>query len=724
MTEISSSFEFFNEVKSINSPDYAYDLLKRIAGDNLQVKEALEYATKAHEGQFRKGGGPYITHPILVACVVAYYGGDTSMICAALLHDVVEDTKATHEDITFAFGKDVASLVDSLTKIVEIREEELPPATSSRKLITSALTFRKILIASIKDIRALVIKLCDRFHNMATLDALAPSKRTRISEETLVVYAPIAHRLGISSIKNELEDYSFKYIFPEEYQKIDLYFKEHKQELELKLNNLLSKIKKVLISNGIPEGNFQLMKRVKRKYSIYLKMQRKGISIEEVLDLLALRIITKGDLDCYRVLGIIHLAFKPIISRFKDYIALPKENGYQTIHTTIFDDSLIYEIQIRTEDMHKGAEYGVAAHWKYKTGGSVVPSLGWLNDLQFQNDNIEEFYELAKNDLYREDIVVFSPDGDTYSLPVGAVVLDFAYAVHTDIGNKAKKAFVNNQQTSLLTVLKSGDIVKIVTVEKQILRPSWIDNVKTSKAKHQIRINTAARIKDIERQSALNIIATIFGKTPEEIATFVADAKLESSIHRVCTDLTYLKELENRIENKIKKEVSFFSRIKIRILKLKEHVFNNLLVCSNFNISETLFDHCCHPKFGDEIIAFKSGSKAFIHHKLCERAFGEIENGGKMLYVAWVGDVMDKFIIIVALENHKGVLANFLQFLAKNDINVISINLGNGNNLYSSHCEIQIECRNADTKYLRKLLSQRFRIINIYNIKDAYSTSK
>ncbi|RAX58604.1 penta-phosphate guanosine-3'-pyrophosphohydrolase [Helicobacter monodelphidis] len=721
MAEILSSLEFFNEISAINDPERAHELLRQTAGIQQKIEDALAYATKAHEGQFRKGGGPYVTHPILVACIVAHYGGDEAMICAALLHDVVEDTVATREDVASLFGEDVASLVDSLTKIVEIREEELPPASSNRKMITAALTFRKMLIASVRDIRALVIKLCDRFHNMLTLQALAPNKRVRISEETLVVYAPIAHRLGISSIKNELEDLSFRYIFPEEYEKIDLYFQDNHQELQLKLNTFLGKVKRLLISNGIPEGHFQLMGRIKRRYSTYLKMQRKGISIEEVLDLLALRIIVQEPLDCYRVLGIVHLKFKPILSRFKDYVALPKENGYQTIHTTIFDDSLIYEVQIRTEDMHKGAEYGVAAHWKYKAGGAKTPSLGWLNDLQFQNNTIEEFYELAKNDLYREDIVVFSPDGDTYTLPVGAVVLDFAYAVHTDIGNHAKKAMVNNQQVSLLTVLKSGDIVKIITVDKPIVRPSWGDAVKTSKAKHQIRITTAARYKEVERLSAFNIIATIFGKTPQEIADFVNTAKLESSIHRACTDLIYLKELESRIENSIKKDANLFMLLKIKILKLKEYVFDSFLICSNYNISETLFDYCCHPKFGDEVIALKSGSKAFIHHKLCERALGEIERGAKMLYVSWIEDAMQRFVVIVALENQKGILANFLQFLAKNDMNVLSIDVGGRKNSYSAHSEIHIECHDTDVKTLKKLLSQKFRIIDVYSLKDAYS---
>lgn len=251
-----------------------------------------------------------MVHPLLVSCIVAYYGGDEAMICASLLHDVVEDTNFSTEDVSRIFGEDVASLVDGLTKIVEIREEELPPAASNQKLVAAALSFRKMLIASIKDIRALVIKLCDRLHNMLTLDALPEKKRIRISEETLVVYAPIAHRLGISSMKNELEDRSFHYIFPEEYKKIDDYFHQNRQAIQLKLHTFIDKVKHLLMSKGMPDSDFIITSRIKRHYSIYLKMQRKGISIEEVLDLLAIRIIVKEPLDCYKALGILHLEFK------------------------------------------------------------------------------------------------------------------------------------------------------------------------------------------------------------------------------------------------------------------------------------------------------------------------------------------------------------------------------------------------------------------------------
>ncbi|MDA3968413.1 RelA/SpoT family protein [Helicobacter ibis] len=713
--------EFFREVSQISSPQKAISFLESITEITPRIKNAIEFATEAHKNQKRQSGDPYITHPLLVSCIVAHFGGDEVMICAALLHDVVEDTEYTLEEVRSNYGDDVASLVDGLTKIVAIRAEELSPSHTNEKLVISALSFRKMLITSIKDVRVLIVKLCDRMHNMLTLEYMPKNKRLRISEETLVVYAPIAHRLGISTLKNELEDRSFYYIFPEVYRKIDKYFLDNKQTIRLKLNAFIQKVKKSIIQGGVPEGDFSVSSRIKRHYSIYLKMQRKGISIDEVLDLLAIRVIVKEPLDCYRVFGILHLAFKPIMSRFKDYIALPKENGYQTIHTTLFDNSAIFEVQIRTEDMHKSAEYGIAAHWKYKTGGNSQPSLDWLNKLQFKNDSVEEFYELVKNDLYSDDIVVFSPDGDDYSLPIGAVVLDFAYAVHTEVGNKAKEAYVNNQKTSLLTTLKSGDIVKIITAKETILRCSWIDAVKTSRAKSQLKANCALRIKEIEKKSAINIIATIFDKSANEIEQYVKDNELDEIIPRASRDIALLKDIKNRVKNSYQKEAGFLTQLKFRILKLKELHFDNIVLHTNHTISQAVFDYCCHPKFGDDIVALKVGTKAFIHHRMCDRAYLEIQKGVKMLYVGWLGDKIQTYKLIVALENRKGILANFLQFLAKNDINVLSIELGSQKNTYATHCEIKFECMSLGLKEIKQILSNQYKIIDIHALKDAYA---
>lgn len=713
---------FFETVADIHSVEEAQNQLFSYIYETETLQQAVAFAMQAHEGQTRKSGEPYITHPILVATITAYYGGDETMVIAALLHDVVEDTPVTLEEIYGAFGEGVGWLVDGLTKIDHIRHEKLIPSTSDEKLISSALTFRKILIASINDIRILVIKLCDRMHNMMTLNALPPNKQRRIAEETLVVYAPIAHRLGISSIKNELEDRSFFYIFPSEYQQIIHYFQTNQQEIQLRLNNFISKVSDLLLKSGFTEGQFEIKSRIKRHYSIYLKMQRKGISIEEVLDLLAIRILVLEPVDCYKVLGIVHLHFKPIISRFKDYIAIPKENGYQTIHTTVFENTHIYEVQIRTKDMHKSAEYGVAAHWKYKTGG-LNPSLDWLSNLRFQGGgNIEEFYELAKNDLYSDDISVFSPDGDIYTLPNGAVALDFAYAVHTEIGNHAKEAYINKQKASLLSVLKNGDIIRIATTERAIPRCSWIDAVKTSRAKNQIHLHCQHKIKDLDKQVSLNILATIFDKPRQEIDTWIDSVHLETSIHKAAKDSNYLREIKNRLKNSYRTQASILHKIKIKILKLRQMQFDNLLIYSNYNIGEVSFDYCCHPKRGDQVVAFKEGNKAIVHHQLCDKAGEKIRECDKMLFVEWVKDNLIKYKVVANLENKKGVLASFLHFLATKDINVLSIELGEGEEGFTSYCELQLESEIKEVKALKQLISNKYKIIEVYALKDAYNS--
>jgi GTP pyrophosphokinase len=448
-------YKFLEQVKETSSVDEAVELLYSIKR-NEEIEKAIQLAIHYHQGQFRKSGEPYIIHPILVAAITAFIGGDDEMITAALLHDVIEDTPCQIEEIEEKFSKSVANLVEGMTKITELRDEELIPSTSDEKLISSALSFRKMLIASIEDVRVLVVKLCDRLHNMLTLDALKVEKQRRIAEETLVVYVPIAHRLGIAMIKNHLENLSFSYLFPEAFHKINDYLIKNEQRFQLELNNFISKVKTLMLKNGFIDGEFTIHKRIKHPYSIYMKMQRKGVSIEEVLDLMAIRILVKNPLDCYKVLGILHQNFKPLISRFKDYIAIPKDNGYQTIHTTVFSDSSIFETQIRTFGMHKTAEFGVASHWKYKGHDGLSPKLAWLNDLRSQSEvgeNIEHMYELAKDDLYSADISVYSPKGDVFHLPLGATALDFAYAIHTEIGDHTKAAFINKTRWPLLTVL-------------------------------------------------------------------------------------------------------------------------------------------------------------------------------------------------------------------------------------------------------------------------------
>jgi len=711
------------DIKSINTIKGAISFLKDYYPLNDKINQALEFAIEAHKEQFRKSGEPYIVHPILVSAITAYFSNDESMVIAALLHDVVEDTEISLDTISNKFGKDVAHIVDGLTKIIEIREHELAPSSSDNaKLLSSALTFRKMLVASIDDVRVLVVKLCDRIHNMLTLDALKEEKQKRISEETIVVYAPIAHRLGISTIKNILEDLSFSYLYKDEYQKIDLYLKEYEQKIQLTLNRFLSDTKTILEQHGFLDNDIQIFSRIKHNYSIYLKTQRKGVNIDEVLDLYAIRILVKDPIDCYKVLGIIHTSYKPLIARFKDYISMPKENGYQTIHTTVFSNSKIFEVQIRTFDMHDIAEFGIAAHWKYKSGGnnSKAPSLDWLEELASNDVNPEEFYSDAKQDLFSEDILVYSPKGDIFTLPRGATAFDFAYNIHTDVGNHAVEAIINKVNKPLLSPLKGGDIVSIVTKNHIIPRCTWSDMVKTTKAKKSIKILCHNRLNNIDDLTSKNIINTIFSRYKSSVLDCFDDLN-PKNLKKLVYNLEHLKYIKKTIQKYIRDKDGLIARFKIQNLTLKKIQFDNVLVYSNFSINQVSFDHCCHPKFGDDIVALKEQKDIVIHHKMCETAYKKIKKHHQMLYCDWVKDKFYSYKMVVSLPNVRGELARLLTYLSvDHEATILSVEYGKDKYASNQYCTIDFEIKNDNKEKVKSFCETKVKVIEFYLAADAY----
>ncbi len=708
---------FIEKIQTINNINDAILLLESEASITPKLQDIIEFTITAHEGQFRKSGEPYAVHPILVACVASHFSNEEDIIATALLHDIVEDTEYSLQFIEEKWGIDIAHMVDGLTKIDELREHELVSSGSNKKLISSAMTFRKMLIASIDDVRVLVVKLCDRLHNMLTLAALDPSKQFRIAEETLVVYVSIAHRLGISTIKNTLEDLAFYYIYPKEYKKIDNFIKEHQHAIQLTFNKFISSTKTLLEINGFDINKIKIFSRIKHYYSIYLKMQRKGVGIDEVLDLLAIRILVEEDIDCYKVLGLLHLENKPLISRFKDYISTPKENGYQTIHTTVFYNSKIYEVQIRTFEMNKVAEYGIAAHWMYKSGVKQQPNLNWLKSLEYSNDNVEEFYQDTKADLYSEEIVVYSPHGDTFNLPRGATAYDFAYAVHTDLGKKAIECHINKIKKSLLTELHSSDIVSITTVDYIIARCSWVDIVKTSRAKKQIKALCTQRLKEIDELSGRNIINTLFSKYVKNITSIIKTDSLAKIPHI----LDYFKHVKHQIEKKIIKEQGFVARFKIYTSKIKRNKFDNILIYSNFSISSISFDHCCHPKFADDIVAFKEGNKAIIHHKMCDKAYKKIFNNDEMLFSQWTKDTLYEYKMVISMPNTKGELARLLTYMSQYEGYILSVEYGREKHSYRQYCAIEFELNNSNIEQVRKMIERKTKVIEFFSKKDAYT---
>lgn len=719
------------EILNVNDLDSAINLFFSLQEETPKLRKAIDICVSQHNGQFRKSGEPYSMHPILVACIVSFMGGDEDMMISAFLHDVVEDTDFSLEQVKEDFGVGVEKLVEGLTKIVSIREDKLIPSTAKNiKLRSSALTFRRMLLISIQDVRVLVIKLCDRLHNMLTLDALRPDKQKRISEETLVVYAPIAHRLGISSIKNLLEDLSFKYVMPKEYDMIDSYINKNKQQLQMNLNKFSLKITELLLTNGFNEDDFEIQKRVKHYYSIYLKMQRKGISIQEVLDLLAVRVVVRDVKDCYVALGIIHTKFNPLISRFKDYIALPKQNGYQTIHTTVFNESMIIEAQIRTFDMHNTAEYGVAAHWKYKNTGSINPKLDWLSDItekevsvDMSNDenSPEELYEYAKDNLYAEDIAVYSPRGGIFTLPRGATALDYAYEIHSQVGLKATEAYVNRMKVPLLTELKNGDIIHIITGDEPKYRCSWLNSLKTGKAKAAIKTFCKQKLRELNNEIGIKILSSVFNVMDITILSWLERENLHKKIGKAAYDSEYLKDVVNALKKYPKKDKLFTLNFTDKYI-VKKQKFDNIVVYSNHKINNVEFDYCCNPKRGDDIVGFRKGVTVTTHHKFCDRAANLIKNGEELIFVKWTRNAPHRYQMILNLENKRGALAAFLNYLVRLQVDLVAIKLNQNEETKSDFFEIIIELNeNLDANNVKSRLKDRYKIVEFTSLSDAYN---
>ncbi len=483
--------QIINKVKE-NYPKADTDLLV----------SAYNFAAKAHKNQKRKSGEPYIEHSLHTAFLLAQIKADINTVIAGILHDIPEDTEMDLESIKKNFGEEIASLVEGTTKLSKIKYRGVERYRESLK---------KMFLAMAHDIRVILIKFADRLHNLRTLDALPPEKRLRIAKETMEIYAPIAGLLGIWRLKWQLEDLCFKYLYPEEFKKI-----EYKYEVEKKVeqNQYIKKIKNILGQKLKQEKiNFRIEGRFKHLYSIFQKMQSKDRKFNEIYDVFALRIIVPSVSDCYKVLGIIHSLWKPKIKRFKDYISVPKPNGYRSLHTTVFGpEGKATEFQIRTEEMHEEALYGIAAHWYYKTDTGKeekIKNPDWIKKiLNVQREGIDtnEFIKKIKFDIFKNYIFIFSPDGDIFELPEKSTPIDFAYAVHTDIGNKAAGALVNDKITTLDHTLKNGDLVEII-IEKNRKGPNkdWLKFVQTNRAKNKIR--------QYAKKSTLDNIRKFIGRT-------------------------------------------------------------------------------------------------------------------------------------------------------------------------------------------------------------------
>ncbi len=694
------------------TPQQGLDILIGLLEENYspedieKVKSAYLFALKAHGDQVRLSGEPYISHPLSVAIITTRLGMDVPSIIAAMLHDTVEDTTISTETITNEFGETVAELVDGLTKIqnVNIKSEERNEDgnfldTTRIKQQQQAENIRKMLLAMSKDIRVIIIKLADRLHNMRTLEFKPEQRRREIALETIEIYAPIAHRLGIRHIKDELEDLSISYLDPVAYNEISVSLENQKKERSEFLEEIRNKIEK---RTGELVPNAKVSGRIKSVHGIYRKMYMQNKNFDEIFDIYAVRIIVDSVIDCYNCLGIIHDMFKPIPGRFKDYISNPKANMYQSLHTTVIGTQGIpFEVQIRTWEMHHTAEYGVAAHWKYKLGTNEKASiderrLAWVRDLlenQSASEDVEDIVSTIKSDLVPEEVFVFTPKGDVYSLPMGATVIDFAYAIHSEVGNKMVGAKVDGRIVSIDYQVKTGEIIEIITSSQQGKGPSrdWLKIVKTSRAKSKIRqwYKKERREENIEEGKAeveREFRRSFIRLTEEEFTPFIkkiAEKQRCKNVDDFYAAIGYggisLIKLMPRIKEDYLKLTKLSEPTVIKTTPKKRTRSNEGVIIEGIDNCLVKFSRCCNPLPGDDIIGFITrGHGVSIHTRNCSNVPQDISKAGepdRWITAYWDTNIKEEFKCTLALYciNKIGLLAQVSTLLANARINITDI---------------------------------------------------
>lgn len=656
------------------------------------IQKAYELAKSKHEGQFRRSGEPYLNHPINVAYILSTLNSNPATICGGLLHDVCEDCDVSVDEMKELFGEEIARLVDGCTKIGAIKFKDEKEYFAENH--------RKIFIAMAKDIRVIMIKLADRLHNMRTLDFMPIEKQKKISKETLDVYAPIAHRLGISEIKNELEDLAFFYLDKEKYYEIARLVENRKSERDAFINEMIKKIEDILHAHNIP---YRIFGRSKHLYSIYKKMTKKNKRFEEIFDLLAIRIITSTDLNCYEILGYIHAMFMPIPGRFKDYIAMPKPNMYQSLHTTILEEGSIFEIQIRTEDMDAIAEKGVAAHWRYKEGikfnaeesqKEIEAKLQWFKELVAisdvdDNQDAQQYMDSLQKDIFEANVYVLSPRGRVIELPNGSTPLDFAYRIHTEVGHNTIGALVNGVLVPLNTVLKTGDVVEMRT-QKHGRGPSedWLKIVKTSHAKSKIRAyftnkqreNRAEVIKNGEelikeelRKRQIHEKDFLDSKKMEHYLSDFAVNTYEDLLFAVGSRSLNPTTLVDKISNK---KVIQDNALLDYINKSKTKTISQTgIIVPGIEGMKIVLAGCCNPIPGDEIVGFiTKGQGVKVHRCECPNIKNETK---RIINVEWDEEFSTtrkyEVDIIVYATDRSFLLSDIITMIAQCKANLVNI---------------------------------------------------
>jgi GTP pyrophosphokinase len=662
--------------------------------DVAQIESALAFSRAAHQGQLRQSGDPYVTHPIAVARILTPLHLDAQTIIAALLHDVAEDTQITIGQITEQFGKPVAELVDGLSKLDKLQFETKEDAQAEN--------FRKMLMAMARDVRVILIKLADRLHNMRTLDSVSGEKRQRIARETMDIYAPIANRLGLNTLYQELEDISFKYLHPNRYAVLSKALKVARGNRREVVSKILESIRQCLEENHIKA---EVRGREKHLYGIYQKMQSKSLAFAQVLDIYGFRILVEDTPSCYLALGALHGLYKPFPGKFKDYIAIPKANGYQSLHTALFGPfGTPIEVQIRTHEMNKLAESGVASHWLYKSSDVHINDLHqkthqWLQSLLeslAQSGDSVEFLEHLKIDLFPDEVYVFSPKGKIYSLPRGATAVDFAYSVHSDIGNRCVAAKVNSELAPLRTELRNGDRVEIVTAPLAHPNPAWLGYVVTSKARSEIR--HALKTMHLEESSKLG--ERLLGQALNSFGIKLQD------VPGVCWDKVF-RETGAKSEQEIFADIGLGRRLNMviaRQLAKFGDVENTRSEINSDGIITLLgtegmavqYAKCCHPIPGDPIIAvIKSGQGLIVHTHDCPMLRKGRASSEEWMDVAWDKNINKLFEASIKLivANQRGVLAKVAAAIAEAESNIENVHFTSEGEYTALYFTLQVSNR-------------------------------
>ncbi len=717
----------YNDLYEITS-----QYIKKEESQNL-IRRAYDVANKLHDGQYRKSGEPYIIHPFQVACILATLHVGPATLVAGLLHDVVEDTSYTYEDVVRDFGKDIADMVDGVTKVGQLKFSSLEQKQAENH--------QHMLLAMGKDIRVIIVKLADRLHNIRTLGALPHEKQERIARETLEIYAPLAHKLGMFRIKAELEDTSLKYVDNAMYNKISNQIKNDSSVRIQNVDHTIDEIKKLLEPYNFE--NIQIKGRIKNIYSIYKKMVTQNKSFEDIYDVLAIRVIVDSIADCYQVLGIIHANYTPIPKRFKDYIAVPKPNMYQSLHTTVIsNDGFTFEVQIRTFEMDKVAEYGVAAHWAYKENVEyskekeqfeIASKLKWYGELiKFSEEEekpteSKDFVDTIKEDILQANVYVYTPTGEVIDLPKGATPLDFAYKIHTNLGNKTVGAIVNNHIVPLDYELKTGDIISIKT-NKNSFGPSenWLNIAKTSHARHKIKSFLNKQNRDILIEEGKKNLDIEFKNN--KISNYdLTDEFLEkfqkNNINSI--DDLYLEIAKGNLSSKT--VVSKYQGEDIRVVDeaiSKQIEKNQKILTTNSDTGVVVegltspqlkLGSCCNPIPGDPIVGYVTkGFGIVVHHINCTNLKNFQRE--RLIDVSWATNIDRKYPVSIKIyaKSNMNLLLDIMNTISANNMSILAINASSTPNL-ETIVKLKVMCPNSIE--LEKMIVNMKKIKYIYNIE-------